>query len=227
MKVHELMSTEVVTATAESSLKEVARLMLANEISGVPIVGDDRRLVGIVTEADILHYESLRVEMDGLGLLPVMREQTESAAADVGETMSDYVVTTSPDVDHTVAARLMETRAVKRLPVVDAEGHLVGIISRSDIMKSFARPDELIEDEIRIDIIERILWLETDTVEVKSLEGRVTLSGAVPRKTDARILEELSRRLDGVVDVDSSGMSYEIDDTKAGQAGGGAALRHW
>lgn len=219
MKVHELMSTELVTATRDTSLKELARLMLANDISGVPIVGDDRRLVGIITEADILHYESLRAETDGFGLLPVLHGHVDSAAT-AGEVMSDHIVTTGPDVEHTIAARLMETRGVKRLPVVDVDGHLVGIISRSDIMASFARPDELIEDEIRIDIVERILWLEPGAIAVGVEEGRVTLSGSVPRKTDARILEELSRQLDGVVEVNIDQIRYEVDDTKFSEGKG-------
>ena len=225
MKVHELMTTEVVTARGDSSLKELARLMLAHEISGVPIVDDDRCLIGIITEAYILHYASLRAELDGLGLLPIMRDDT-SAAATADSVMSDRVITTAPDVDHTVAARLMETRGVKRLPVVDVDGHLLGIISRADIMASFARPDELIEDDVRVDIVRRILWLEPETIDVSVDEGHVTLSGSVPRRTDARILEELTRRIDGVVEVDASGVSFEFDDTVAAGAAG-RPVRLW
>jgi CBS-domain-containing membrane protein len=137
------------------------------------------------------------------------------------------VVTTAPEVDHTVAARLMETRGVKRLPVVDVDGRVVGIISRSDIMTSFARPDELIEDEIQVDILDRILWTEPGAVTVEVVDGRVTLHGLVPKKSDSRILEELSKRLDGVVGVNVEDVYYTIDDTRAGQASGGAPLALW
>lgn len=110
MKVHELISTEVVTAATETSLKEVARMMLGHRISGVPIVDEDDRLVGVVTEADILHHESLRAEGDRLGILHTVQGYDVAPAKTVGDAMSAHVVTTGPDVDHTVAARLMETR---------------------------------------------------------------------------------------------------------------------
>ena len=128
--------------------------------------------------------------------------------------MTTNVFTVSPDSDHTQAARTMETRGVKRLPVVAPDGTVLGVISRADIITSFARPDELIEDEIREDIVVRLLWLEPDSVNIVVDEGKVTLEGRVPRKTDARILEALSRRLDGVIDIDADALEYEFDDTK-------------
>jgi CBS domain-containing protein len=227
MKVHELMSTEVVTASTEMNLKEVARLMLGHQISGVPIIDDDQRLIGIVTEADIIHQESLRAGGDRLGILKPAPGNNDTTPTTAGEAMSGHVVTTAPEVDHTVAARLMETRGVKRLPVVDVDGRVVGIISRSDIMTSFARPDELIEDEIQVDILDRILWTEPGAITVEVVDGRVTLHGLVPKKSDSRILEELSKRLDGVVEVNVDDVYYTIDDTRAGQASGGAPLALW
>ena len=220
MKVHDLMSTEVITAAPETSLKEVARMMLGHQISGVPIVGEDDRLVGVVTEADILHHESLRDEGDRLGILHRIRGDEVITATTAGDAMSAHVVTTGPDVDHTVAARLMETRGVRRLPVVDAYGHVLGIISRSDIMTCFARPDELIEDEIRVDILDRILWTEPGAVNIEVVEGRVTLKGSVPKKSDARILEVLTGRLDGVIDVNTDEVYYAQDDTRTGESTG-------
>lgn len=223
MKVHELMSTEVVTTGAATSLKEVARLMIRHSISGVPIVDDERRLIGIVTEGDILHHESLRAGGDRLGILDSIFGD-DATPTTAGEAMTAPAVTTAPDVDHTVAARLMETRGVKRLPVVDVDGGVVGIISRFDIMTSFARPDELIQDEIQVDILDRILWTEPGAVTVEVVEGRVTLAGLVPNKSDARVLEELSKRLDGVVEVDATELHYSIDDSKTGQTSAGLPL---
>jgi CBS domain-containing protein len=105
--------------------------------------------------------------------------------------------------DTTVAAagRTMANKNVKRLPVVDADGHLVGIISRSDIVRAFARPDDVIEDEIREDVLGRVLMFDPDLIEVTVSEGVVTLEGGLPEEADARLLEELTRRLDGVVRV--------------------------
>ena len=115
----------------------------------------------------------------------------------------------------------MEKRGVKPLPVVDADGRLIGIVGCSDIMASFVRPDELIQDEIQVDILDRIIWTEPGAVTVEVIEGQVTLSGSVPKKTDARILWVLTRRLDGVVDVNVDEVRYPYDDTKAAQAAGG------
>ena len=134
--------------------------------------------------------------------------------------MTSPAITIGPDIDHTVAARLMETRGVKPLPVVDADGHVIGIVGRSDIMASFARPDELIEDEIQVDILDAVMWTEPGAVDVEVTEGRVTLTGSVPNRTDARILEVLTRRLDGVVDVNVDEVRYAYDDTKAAQSAG-------
>ena len=227
MRVHELMTTEVVTATRESSLKVVARLMLANQISGIPIVDGERRLIGIVTEADILHRESVRASGPHLGILHNILGDADPPPTSAGDAMTSHVITTSAETNHTLAARVMETRGVKRLPVVDDEGHVIGIISRSDIMASFARPDELIEDEIQLDILDRILWTEPGAVSVEVVDGRVTLRGSVPSKTDARILAGLTGGLDGVVEVNTDEVYYKIDDTAGSHVSSGVPYGLW
>ncbi len=216
MQVSELMSTEVVTAQPSTTLKEIARLMLNHRISGIPIVGDDEKLLGIITEADILHHEAVRAGEDHPGYMYALLGGDAGPATTAGEAMTTHVYTISPDDDHTQAARTMENRGVKRLPVVASDGSVLGVISRADIIASFARPDELIEDEIREDLIARLLWLDPDTLKITVEEGTVTLAGTVPKRTDARILEALARRLDGVIDLDASGLSYEIDDSRDG-----------
>jgi len=227
MRVHELMTVEVITAVAGASLKEVARLMLGNQVSGIPIVDDDERLVGIVTEADIVHREALRAGGARMGVLHTMIGDDEPIPTTAGEAMTGHVITASSEMEHTSAARLMETKGVKRLPVVDADGHIVGIISRSDIMASFARPDELIEDEIQVDILDRILWSEPGAVSVEVVDGRVTLRGSVPKRTDAKILAGLTGGLDGVVEVNIDGVTYLHDDTKTDQASAGIPFSYW
>lgn len=220
MRVRELMTTDPVTTTADTPLKEVARVMLTRRISGLPVVDAAGTLIGIVTEGDIVHQESRKARGDVPGLLRSLFGDDDGPAITAGEAMTSPAITTGPDIDHTVAARLMETRGVKPLPVVDADGRVIGIVGRSDIMASFARPDELIEDEIQVDILDRIMWTEPGAVNVEVIEGRVTLSGSVPKKTDARILEVLTGRLHGVVDVNIDEVRYAHDDTKAPQSAG-------
>ena len=221
VRVRELMTTDPVTTTADTSLKEAARLMLTHRISGLPVVDAAGTLIGIVTEGDIVHQESRKARGDVPGLLRSLFCDDGAPAITAGEAMTSPVITTGPDIDHTVAAKLMETKSVEPLPVVDADGRVIGIVGRSDIMASFARPDELIQDEIQVDILDRIIWTEPGAVTVKVIEGRVTLSGSVPKKTDARILWVLTRRLDGVVDVNVDEVRYPYDDTKAAQSAGG------
>jgi CBS domain-containing protein len=128
--------------------------------------------------------------------------------------MTKKVKTIRDEADHTEAARLMESTGVKRLPVTNSDGRLVGILSRSDILKIFARADADISQEIRSEVIERILWLEPARLTVDVAEGVVTLEGTVPTKSDSRILEEMARRIDGVVNVSAERLRYELDDTK-------------
>jgi CBS domain-containing protein len=125
--------------------------------------------------------------------------------------MSKSVKTIPPEMDVTGAARFMQAQDVKRL-VVASDGRMVGIISRFDIVSAFTRPDDLIEDEIREDLVRRVLFVDPETIEVSVLNGVVTFVGSIGTRTEARLVEELARRLDGVVDV-SNQLTWRIDDT--------------
>ena len=105
-------------------------------------------------------------------------------------------------------------RRLRRLPVVDDDGKLLGIISRMDIVAVFTRPDEVIEDEIREDLIRRVLFVDPDGVDVRVSQGVVTLIGEIGTHTESALLEELARRLDGVVRVDNR-LSWRIEDESA------------
>ncbi len=211
MKVDRLMTSDLATITGEETLKVAARIMVDRKVSGLPVVDADHHLVGVITEGDILHQETLRnpsTTFRGLFRRAVDFSRT------VSDAMATKVITISPDSDHTEAARLMESSGVKRLPVVAIDGSLVGIISRSDVLKIFVRSDTEIEEEVVTEVIERILWLNPQTVKVSVQEGRVVLSGEVPTRSDTRILEEMAKRVDGAVDVDATGLSFDVDDTR-------------
>jgi len=107
----------------------------------------------------------------------------------------------------------MGRRSVKRLPVVDLEGDLVGIVSRSDVVGAFTKPDDVIEDEVREDVIRRLLFLDPELVQVTAADGVVTLEGELDNRTEAHLLEELARRIAGVVRVESR-LRYKVDDRK-------------
>ena len=125
--------------------------------------------------------------------------------------MSTAVKTIPPDMDVIGAARFMQDQQVKRLVVAEGDT-MVGIISRADFVAAFTRPDDLIEDEIREDLIRRVLFVDPETVDVGVTNGVVTLMGTIGTRTEARLMEELARRLDGVVEVKSD-LTWRIDDT--------------
>ena len=201
MRVLDLMTTEVVTVTPGMSLKEAARTMTDLGVSGLPVLDDQGRIVGIITEADFLAREAGRAEPRRRRLLDALFNEPQVAEAEnVEQAMTLDPVVIYPEASLTEAARVMVNHGVKRLPVVDAEGKLRGVISRADVVAAFTRPDDVID-------------IHQGPVDVKVADGIVTLRGTVPTKSDARLLEELTRRLDGVVRLDA-GVEFEIDDQR-------------
>lgn len=213
MHVIDIMTSEVLTVTEDAGLKEAARRMLQAGVSGLPVVDDRGIVIGIITEADFVEAEAARSwgRQRRRLLGAVVGEHRPALAKTVVEVMTRRPIVIDQDSDVTEAARKMAEHGVKRLPVVTPDGRLVGIVSRSDIVMAFARPDEVIEDEIRNDIVERILLLDPETVDVAVSEGAVTLRGEVPNRSDARILEELVARLEGVIGV-AADLRWSVDD---------------
>jgi len=226
VKVKELMTRQVVTAGPGMSLKEAARIMINHKISGLPVVDDSGHLIGVISEGDVVHQESIR--RPGTNLTSLFRSNPRPALS-VDEAMTTKVVAVGGDIDHAEAARIMETRNVKRLPVVDTDNRLIGLISRSDLLRAFGRPDEDVKDEVVTDVIKRILWLDHGGVDVAVVDGEVSLRGTVPTRSDARILEEMTRRLDGVVRVDVSDLRFDVDDSRRADTplSGGLGTPDW
>jgi CBS domain-containing protein len=191
VNVVDLMTTDVIAVSRGTGLRDAARLMFRNRVSGLPIVDDTGALVGIITEADFLKLEVER------------QEGTRGQGDTVGDVMSRGVVTVPPNVEIYEAAKIMAVQEVKRLPVVDEDNRLLGVISRSDIVSIFTRPDDVIEDEIREDLIRRVLFIDPDEIQVGVANGVVTLSGEMATRNEASMLEELTNRLDGVLRVES------------------------
>jgi CBS domain-containing protein len=214
MKVRELMTTEVVSVGPDDPIKEAARLMVESGVSGIPVVDDDGRLVGIITEADFVAGEAGRRAEQRAGLLRFLlnRQVIGDEELTVADVMTRDVITIGPDDDHTEAARRMEREGVKRL-VVTQDEQVQGIVSRADIMRAFTRSDEAIVAEIKEHVMRNILWVDPDLVEVTSTDGNVVLDGRLPNRSDANLLVELTRRVDGVASV-TDHLQWEYDDSK-------------
>lgn len=214
MKISELMQRDVVVVATTATLKEAATLLTQHRISGLPVVAPDGRLVGVLSEADILCKEDGHpVELSGfVGRLleDAYGDQERFDARTVEEAMSTPPITISSRGDVVEAARLMTAHHVNRLPVVDGD-RLVGIVSRADLVRAFTRDDEAIEREIAEDVLLSTLWIAPGSVEVGVDDGVVTLTGRVETKTIAEIAAAYVRRVPGVVAVESS-LEWGFDD---------------
>ena len=213
MKLRDLMSQDVISVSPEAPLKEAARRMLEAHVSGLPVTDEDGKLVGVITEADFVKTEADRRSRARAGLLRwfVRDSEITDTARTVGDAMTTHVLTLGSESDHTEAARLMRNEGIKRIPIVDEAGHVRGIVSRSDIMRALARPDAEVLNEIETRVIKEIMWLDPSSVEVRCVDGDVTLRGRLDTRSETQMLLEFVRRVDGVTSV-RDGLSWEFDD---------------
>ncbi|MFD5464568.1 CBS domain-containing protein [Kitasatospora sp. NPDC127059] len=214
--VGELMTTAVVHVRPDTGFKEIARLLAEHDITSVPVLDHEERPVGLVSEADLLLNEAAQEDPAGLLLTPQLSpgEHTRSQATAAEGLMTSPAVCGRPEWTVVEAARLMQREHLKRLPVVDEAGRLVGIVSRSDLLRVFLRQDRAIREEITHEILDRTLGLAPGCVDVRVNEGRVTLTGTVEHRALVSVVERLCRSVDGVIDVTSS-LDFRTDDTAA------------
>jgi CBS domain-containing protein len=217
VKVGDVMSEEIMTITAEASLKEAATVMVKSGVSGLPVIDDDRKVLGIITEADFVTAEANRSW--GRQRRRLLANFLGDAKPQKAKTVADVMTTKPHTIDSgstvTEAARMMTDLRVKRLPVVLPDGTLTGIISRADVMGVFTRPDQALADEIANDVAVGILGLSPGDISVTVDDGVAQISGNVPSRSEGRILEELAIRVEGVVTAESS-LTWTHDDTKPG-----------
>ena len=214
--VGDVMTARVHVATPVTPFKILVRLIEENKVSAIPIVDQQGIPLGIVSEADLLLKER-RQELEGATNLLHFRRQARDRAK--AEGMVASALMTSPplsiaaDATLTEAARLMQERNVRRLIVVDKNGRIAGIVSRSDLLQVFLRNDEDLREEIVTNVVPSIILDQPEDVGVEVSYNVVTLHGEVDRKSDSEILERLISEVDGVVQV-LNVMSYRWDDSK-------------
>jgi len=206
-RVEQLMTTRVVSVPPEMPLKGVAALLAEHRISGVPVV-QAGEVLGVVSEGDILAKERGPAAAPAEGMLSwilgdggeEIRAKLEARTA--GEAMNTPAVTIEPWRSASAAASLMIERAVNRLPVVKA-GKLVGIVSRADLVRAFARPDAEIEHDIRREVMLHSLWMSPSEIDVEVRGGEVTLRGEVETELLAELLPQEIQRVPGVIGIHS------------------------
>ena len=214
--VGQLMTSPAISVSEQATFKEIVALLEARHISAVPVLDGDGRVVGIVSEADlILKEEMVESPRRGPALTRSARtERSKATGRTAAELMTAPAVTISPAAKLGQAARLMHARGVKRLPVTDENGRPVGIVSRADLLRVYLRADEQIRRELVEEVITQTLWMDPKPIDVAVSEGVVRLRGEVERRSDVRILTELATSLDGVVAVDAGDLSYRYDDSR-------------
>jgi predicted transcriptional regulator len=201
-KVRDVMTTPVVAVKQGASFKEMAALLRKYRVSAFPVLDDDQRVIGIVSEADLLAKAALNADRGGAITAIVHHRELEKAdGVTAGDLMTSNVVTVKPDDTVEQAARLMYHLQVKRLPVVDAGCCLVGIVSRADLLTVFDRPDGEIRAEIVDDVIRHEFLIDPALFVVTVADGVVTVTGA-PETADLghRIVDKI-RHVQGVVAV--------------------------
>jgi CBS-domain-containing membrane protein len=208
------MTRDVVTVDEQTPFTEITQLLTDCCISAVPVLEPDGRVVGIVSEADLLLKEEFPKGPQGRLLEGRRRRETraKAAGATAVELMTSPPITIGPDASLAEAARRLHRHRIKRLPVLDPAGPLLGIVSRADLLKVFLRSDVQIAQEVRQDVLRRALWVDPDTVTVEVDDGVVTLTGRLERRSLIPIAVRLVHGVDGVVDVVDR-LGFEVDDS--------------
>ncbi|MFJ8113875.1 CBS domain-containing protein [Streptomyces sp. NPDC096132] len=201
--VSDVMTQTVVAVGRDAPFKEIVLTMEQWKVSAMPVLEGEGRVIGVVSEADLLPKEEFR---EGEQPLSQQRQRladvAKAGATRAEELMSTPAVTVHPDATLAQAARIMAVRHVKRLPVVDDIGMLQGIVSRADLLKVFLRPDDEIADEVRRRVVSSLYPTAGHSIDVTVHEGVVTLRGHVRDTALVPIAVRLVRAVEGVVDVE-------------------------
>jgi CBS domain-containing protein len=220
-RVRDVMSTDVVTVGKITSYKQVARLMTEHKVNALPVVIKNGHVVGVVSETDVLRKEERRFRRLVSGLSGrARRERAKAEARTAAELMTSPVITTHPDASLASAARLMSDHHIRRLPVLDASGALIGIVSRRDLLRVFLRPDAEVGAEVH-GVLTGVLLEDPDSVQVQVRDGVVTLRGSLREPELIPAAVRLASDVDGVVAVVD-----ELTSGPAEQASGRAADHH-
>ena len=205
-RVQDVMTTSVVTVDRITPYKEIAQLLAKHQISGVPVLTMGRHVAGVVSEADLLEVEEehgRRARGASVGRLHLPGRRPPHGNLTAGDLMTAPAITIHPDAPIPSAARVMTTHRICRLPVVDPEGKLVGIVSRRDLLSVFLRPDEEIAADAT-ELLDDVMRADPVTVRAVVRNGRVILNGTTRAPEEEELVQVAMRLLwdmDGVVEV--------------------------
>jgi CBS domain-containing protein len=204
------MTRKVISAATSTPLAEIAGLLTTHRISAVPIIDDHDRALGVVSEADLLS----KIASGGRAGRASRRRTGagKATATHARDVMSTPPVTITGHAPLAAAAKKMRAKNLRRLLVTDEAGKLLGVVSRTDVIRPFTRPDEAIRRDIVDDVLRRRLWIDPSQVPVHVDAGVATLTGTFGRRTTAAIAARLTATVPGVVAVRDR-IQYDFDDT--------------
>jgi CBS-domain-containing membrane protein len=211
--VENVMTRDVVCVNKDTGYKDMVNLLATRRVSALPVVDDRRHVLGVVSEADLLLKQE-KPARPGIRLLSTLRrgrERAKAKATVAAALMSQPAITISTQATLTEAARRLHAAGVKRLPVVDAVGRLVGIVSRVDLLKMFLRSDDELRQEIVEDIIFGALLMGPNRFDVHVEDGVVVLQGRCERRSLIPMVVRAVADVEGVVRVENR-LGYDVDD---------------
>jgi CBS domain-containing protein len=214
--VKDLMTTQVVTVGPATPFKEIVARLAEHRVSAAPVVDEAGRVLGVVSEADLLLKEEFPDPDQDIPLFWTKRrrlEREKAAGSTARDLMTVALVSISPDATVAEAARRMHRAQIKRLPVIGEGGRLVGIISRGDLLKVFDRPDHAIQREILDDVIVGEFMMAPSRFFIHVDDGEVVLQGQVERRSLIPHLVRAIHDVEGVVRVENR-LAYDIDDVE-------------
>jgi CBS-domain-containing membrane protein len=216
--VRDVMTTRVATASPGTRFKDLTDIMDKWEVSGLPVTDSAGRVVGVVSQTDLLKKQEY-LQDPSAGQPPRWHREDRARAAGLtaADVMTSPAITVSPDASLVEAARQLDRHHAKRLPVVDGNGRLIGLVTPRNLLRIFLRPDEDIRDEIITDALAGDLGASPAKVRVTVAGGVVTLGGQVPAKSMIPLAVRLARSVDGVVAVVNK-LTFADDDADPAQA---------
>ena len=216
--VSEVMTRDVVTLSPDDTWLCAVRFVVDHRVHALPVVDDDRRVIGMVAESDLMPKEErLDAKQSVLPPLQRPRERRRAQALRVREVMSDHPVTISADTSLGEAGRVMHRKHVGRLPVVDEDGRLLGIVTRSDLLATFLRDDAEVAADVRR-ALDELGHEVASAVDATVTDCAVTLRGELPLRSDAMDVQAAVERVPGVVGVDNR-LQARVDDVHVPSGG--------
>jgi CBS domain-containing protein len=208
----DVMTIEVATIPATAGYKEIAVMLRRHGVSALPVVDAGHRMIGVVSDSDLLEGQAARRLATGaIRLAWQLRQRSATSSATAADLMTAPAVTVGPGTPVAEAASLMQARRLRRLPVVDQSDRIRGIISRADLLSVFERPDELIGEQVLTQVVGDVFRLDVLEFQVTVSSGLVTITGPVNHRSTALRLIGAVWQVDGVIGVRDR-LSYRKDE---------------